>query len=91
MCPGEGQNNIKVYPIESGRTVYLALNMRNDTAPGVVDASGKAIEPNPFRDVKVRKAVSAMIDRALLVNRILGGSGVPSARGCSLGSWRLCA
>ncbi|GHC76548.1 ABC transporter substrate-binding protein [Limoniibacter endophyticus] len=76
----EGQNNIKVYPIESGRLVYLALNMRNDTAPGVVDASGKAIEPNPFRDVKVRKAISAMIDRELLVDRILGGSGVPSAQ-----------
>lgn len=76
----EGQNNIRVHQIESGRLVYLALNMRNDTTPGVVDVSGKAIEPNPFRDVKVRKAVSAMIDRALLVDRILGGSGVPSAQ-----------
>jgi peptide/nickel transport system substrate-binding protein len=76
----ETEGNINVYPIESGRLVYLALNMRDDTAPGVVDASGKAIEPNPFRDVKVRKAVSAMIDRGLLVDRILGGSGVPSAQ-----------
>src|SRR5690606_5879836 len=44
----ESEGNLKVYPIESGRLIYLALNMRNDTAPGVVDASGKAIEPNPF-------------------------------------------
>jgi peptide/nickel transport system substrate-binding protein len=74
------EGNLKVYPIESGRLVYLALNMRNDTAPGVVDASGKAIDPNPFRDVRVRQAISAMLDRGLLVDRILGGSGVPSAQ-----------
>ena len=76
----EQEANIKVYPIESGRLVYLALNMRDDTAPGVVDASGQPINPNPFRDVNVRKAISAMIDRSLLVDRILGGSGVPSAQ-----------
>src|SRR5690606_23209135 len=58
----------------------MALNMRDDTAPGVVDASGKLIEPNPFRDVRVRKAISKMIDRELLVDRILNGSGVPSAQ-----------
>ena len=76
----EGSGNIKVFPIESGRLVYMALNMRDDTAPGVVDASGKLIEPNPFRDAKVRKAISKMIDRELLVDRILNGSGVPSAQ-----------
>lgn len=76
----EGDKNLKVFPIDSGRLVYLALNMRDDTAPGVVDASGKLIEPNPFRDAKVRKAVSEMIDRNLLVDRILNGAGVPSAQ-----------
>ncbi|MGU3576141.1 ABC transporter substrate-binding protein, partial [Brucellaceae bacterium C25G] len=76
----EGEKNIKVYPIESGRLVYLALNMRDDTAPGVVDAAGKPIEPNPFRDAKVRKAISSMIDRNLMVDRILNGSGVASAQ-----------
>ncbi|WP_374832609.1 ABC transporter substrate-binding protein [Paenochrobactrum pullorum] len=76
----EGEKSIKVYPIESGRLVYLALSMRDDTAPGVVDASGKPIEPNPFRDARVRKAISSMIDRNLMVDRILNGSGVASAQ-----------
>ena len=76
----ESSGNLKVFPVESGRLVYLALNMRDDTAPGVVDASGKLIEPNPFRDAKVRKAISKMIDRQLLVDRVLNGAGVPSAQ-----------
>ncbi|PRA52423.1 ABC transporter substrate-binding protein [Ochrobactrum sp. MYb68] len=76
----ESQGNLKVYPIESGRLVYLALNMRDDTAPGVVDSSGKPINPNPFRDARVRKAISAMIDRKLMVDRILNGSGGASAQ-----------
>src|SRR5690606_11606086 len=58
----EQESNLKVYSIESGRLVYLALNMRDDTAPGVVDAADQPINPNPFRDVNVRKAISAMID-----------------------------
>src|SRR5690606_12316354 len=76
----ESAGNLNVFPVDSGRLVYLALNMRDDTAPGVVDASGNLIEPNPFRDARVRKAVSKMIDRELLVDRILNGAGVPSAQ-----------
>lgn len=76
----EGQANLKVYPIESARLVYLALNMRDDTAPGVLDSSGQPITPNPFRDVRVRKAISSMIDRKLMVDRIINGSGSVSAQ-----------
>lgn len=76
----ESQKGIKVYPVDSGRLVYLALSMRDDTAPGVTDASGKPIEPNPFRDVRVRQAISSMINRDLLVDRILNGSGVAAAQ-----------
>lgn len=76
----EGQKGLKVYPIDSGRLVYLALSMRDDTAPGVVDLTGKPLNPNPLRDAKVRKAISLMIDRQLMVDRILNGSGVASAQ-----------
>lgn len=76
----KSQKGIKLFPIESGRLVYLALSMRGDTAPGVVDASGKLLTPNPFKDVRVRKAISLMIDRQLLVERILNGSGTASAQ-----------
>jgi peptide/nickel transport system substrate-binding protein len=74
------EKGIKLFPIESGRLVYLALSMRGDTAPGVVDGSGKPLTPNPFKDIRVRKAISLMIDRQLLVDRVLKGAGTASAQ-----------
>lgn len=76
----EQQAGLKVYAIESGRIIYLALSMRDDTAPGIVDASGQPISPNPFRDARVRRAISLMIDRELIIDRILNGSGTASAQ-----------
>jgi len=74
------QDGLTVYATDSARLIYLALNMRDETAPGIVDETGKLIKPNPFRDVRVRKALSMMIDRRLMVDRILNGSGTPTAQ-----------
>lgn len=64
----------------SGRVIYLALSMRGDTAPGITDLNGQPLKVNPFKDARVRKAVSLMIDRQLIVDRILGGSGVAAGQ-----------
>lgn len=64
----------------SGRVIYLALSMRGDTAPGVTDLAGKPLTVNPFRDPPVRKAISLMIDKQMIVDRLLGGAGVPAAQ-----------
>ncbi|MFD1913611.1 ABC transporter substrate-binding protein [Halodurantibacterium flavum] len=76
----ENTPGLKVYGVDSGRLVYLALSMRDDTAPGVVNAQGQPIEPNPFRDANVRRAISHMIDRQLIIDRILNGAAVASAQ-----------
>lgn len=73
-------DGIDVVSAASARVVYLGLSMRFDEAPEVTDLDGKPLGENPFRDARVRKAVSHMIDRALLVDRILGGSGVPAGQ-----------
>lgn len=64
----------------SGRVIYLGLTMREDTAPGVTDLAGAALAENPFKDTRVRRAISLMIDRELIVDRILGGSGIPAGQ-----------
>jgi peptide/nickel transport system substrate-binding protein len=64
----------------SGRLIYLGLSMRDATAPGVTDLNGQPLAANPFADARVRKAISLMIDRDLIVDRILGGSGIPAAQ-----------
>jgi peptide/nickel transport system substrate-binding protein len=46
----------------------------------VTDPSGTPMEKNPLKDPKVREALSLMINRDLLVERIAGGQGVPAGQ-----------
>ncbi len=76
----EQTEGMQVVSEASGRVIYLGLSMRGDQAPGVTDLDGNPLAENPFKDVRVRKAISLMIDRGLIVDRILGGSGVPAGQ-----------
>lgn len=76
----EDTDGVHGFSTPSGRVIYLGLSMRSDQAPGVTDLNGKPLEENPFKDARVRKAISLMIDRQLIVDRILGGSGVPAGQ-----------
>jgi peptide/nickel transport system substrate-binding protein len=58
----------------SNRVIYLHFNYIDDTPPGVADNGGK----NPFKDKRVRAAVSKAIDRDAIVARIMGGVAVPA-------------
>jgi peptide/nickel transport system substrate-binding protein len=66
------------------RLVYLALNQRKPP-PFLTDPSGKPLASNPLNDVRVRKALSLLIDRNGLVSRILQGSGEPAVQLVPLG------
>ena len=60
----------------SSRIIYLHFNYLTETAPpGVTDTGGK----NPFRDRRVREAISLAIDRDAIVARIMGGVAVAAA------------
>jgi peptide/nickel transport system substrate-binding protein len=56
----------------SARVIYLHFNYVDDAPPGVAGADGK----NPFRDKRVREAISKAIDRDAIVARIMGGVAV---------------
>ena len=74
-------SGIEVISAPSGRVIYLALSQRGDEAPaGVTDVNGQPLAANPFKDARVRKAISLMIDRQLIVDRIMGGSGIPAGQ-----------
>jgi peptide/nickel transport system substrate-binding protein len=64
--------NYKVVQGLSARVIYLHFNYIDDAPPGVADAGGK----NPFRDKRVREAISKAIDRDAIVARIMGGVAV---------------
>jgi len=59
----------------SNRVIYLHFNYLADSPPGVTDAGGK----NPFRDKRVREAISLAIDRTAIVARIMGGEAKAAA------------
>jgi peptide/nickel transport system substrate-binding protein len=56
----------------SNRVIYLHFDYLDEPTPGVADTGGK----NPFRDKRVRAAISKAIDRDAIVARIMGGVAV---------------
>ena len=62
----------------SWRTIFLHLDQYRDAPPGVTDASGKPLARNPFRDRRVRAALSAAINRKALVDKVMEGLAVPA-------------
>ena len=56
----------------SNRVIYLHFDYLDEPVPGVADTGGK----NPFRDKRVREAISKAIDRDAIVARIMGGVAV---------------
>ncbi len=53
----------------SSRVIYLHFDYVDEPVPGVADTGGK----NPYRDKRVREAISKAVDRDAIVARIMGG------------------
>lgn len=65
----------------SNRVIYVHLNQSTEKSPPfVTDKSGKPLEKNPFRDARVRKALSMAINRDAIAQRIMEGKAVPAAQ-----------
>jgi hypothetical protein len=59
---------------------YLALDSDRDQSPFVTDLAGKPLAKNPLKDPRVRRAISLMINRKVIVDRLLEGSGEPAGQ-----------
>ena len=65
----------------SNRVIYVHMIQESDKCPpGVTDKSGNPLPKNPFRDARVRKALSIAIDRDAIVKRIMEGKAVPAGQ-----------
>lgn len=73
-------SNLVVTEAETLTLVYLALDSARDKAPFLTDADGKPLDTNPLKDVRVRRALSMMIDRPRMVSAVLGGAGTPAGQ-----------
>jgi peptide/nickel transport system substrate-binding protein len=63
----------------SWRTVFLHLDQERDRAPFVTDKAGRPLDRNPFRDARVRLAVSKAINRRAIAERVMEGFAVPAS------------
>jgi peptide/nickel transport system substrate-binding protein len=70
-----GMKDIKLFSTASSRIIYLALDTDRDTSPFVTGADGQPLKTNPLKNPKVRLALSKMINRTSLVERLLDGAG----------------
>jgi peptide/nickel transport system substrate-binding protein len=65
----------------SNRVIYVHLNQSTEKSPPfVTDKAGKPFEKNPFRDARVRKALSIAINRDAISERIMENRGVPASQ-----------
>ena len=76
----EASEGIQVHSAASGRIIYLGLDSARDESPFITGPDGAPLNPNPLKDVRVRQAMSKMIDRELLIDRVLSGAGMPAGQ-----------
>ncbi|WP_306222493.1 ABC transporter substrate-binding protein [Bosea beijingensis] len=77
--PGLKQRGLKIESTSAARSNFLQFDIERETAPGVTDKSGNPIK-NPFRDKRVRQALSMATDRPFIVEKILLGYGTAATQ-----------
>ena len=76
----QSRNDIALYSAVSTRVIYIAMDQGRDESPFVTDADGKPMTVNPLKDRRVRLALSKMINRQGIVERVLLGAGEPTGQ-----------
>ncbi|MDB9703553.1 ABC transporter substrate-binding protein, partial [Rhodospirillales bacterium] len=63
----------------SNRVIYLHLDQHRDVAPYTTAKDGSEIK-NPFKDVRVRRAISKAINRDLIIDRVMEGVAIKAGQ-----------
>ena len=69
----------------SWRTIFLHVDQYREQPPGVTSKTGKPLPRNPFKDARVRRAMSKAINRQAIAERVMEGLALPAANVVSPG------
>jgi peptide/nickel transport system substrate-binding protein len=72
----KGDRKLTLFRTTSDRLIYLHLDSNRDASPFVTDKAGNAMAKNPLKDARVRKALSKMINRPAIVDRVMESEAV---------------
>lgn len=64
----------------SNRVIYIHMDQFRDVSPFVTDKAGNALTKNPLKDARVRKALSKMIDRDEIVEKVMEGVAIKAGQ-----------
>lgn len=67
---------VALYSSPTNRIIYLAVDAARAHSPFITASDGK----NPLQDVRVRRALSMMINRKAIAERVLNGAAVPAGQ-----------
>ncbi len=70
------RKELRVWSGLTNRITFLAIDSPRAITPFATDLSGVPLAKNPLADVRVRRAISKMINRPAIVERVAGGQGV---------------
>lgn len=72
--------NLAIHEADAFRIIYLQMDSARDVSPGLKDNAGQPLARNPFKDARVRHAISLAINREGLAERLLSGQAKPAAQ-----------
>jgi peptide/nickel transport system substrate-binding protein len=64
----------------SNRVIYIHMDQWRDSSPFVTDKEGNSLKTNPLKDARVRKALSMMINRDTIVDKVMEGVAIPAGQ-----------
>ncbi len=76
----QGRQDVALYSVVSTRMIYLAMDQGRDDSPFLTDLDGKPLAVNPLKDRRVRLALSKLINRQAIVDRVVAGAGEPAGQ-----------
>lgn len=71
---------IEVFRTPGTRTMFLGMDQVRDQAPGVTDNDGNPLGRNPFKDLRVRRAIAFGISEDLILSRVMEGLAIKATQ-----------